>query len=116
MEYTVYIDKENIYSINSLIDYNNKNKVKPIKIPMTKLKADLEYKTYRPKERQIYSILDVVNDPEEYKCDYDKIIKSSLKYPILIRADKNYIIDGLHRLGKAYIQNKKQGDMFLADS
>lgn len=107
MEFTIYVDKDYIYSINDLIEYNKINKINAIDISVDTLLDNINYKSYRPKQQPAYSVMDIINNPKKYKYDYNKILRADLRYPILIRRDKNYIIDGLHRLGKAYLQNKK---------
>ena len=45
---------------------------------------------------------DVMNNPEKYKSEYDRIMNSDISYPIDIMANKErlVILDGLHRLVK----------------
>ena len=115
MDFTIYLDKENIYSINNLIKYINRKKVKAKKFPLSKFDADLYYKSYIPKNKnkKKYSILDVINNPKKYEYDYKRMMDSELKYPIialLIDHDPSidfYIIDGLHRLGKHHLKKRK---------
>ena len=111
MDFTIYLDKENIYSINKLIEFINKKKIKAKKFPLSKFDADLDYKAYRPKNKKKYSILDVINHPKKYEYDYKKMMDSKLKYPIIALDNKPpidfYIIDGLHRLGKHHLKNRK---------
>ena len=53
---------------------------------------------------------DVISFPKRYQEEYHKIMKSNLSYPIDIMANKGrwLILDGLHRLAKAKILNKKK--------
>ena len=52
---------------------------------------------------------EVINNPEKYKEEYERTMKADLKYPIDIIENKGrwLILDGLHRLMKAYILNMK---------
>lgn len=45
----------------------------------------------------------VLSDPERYKAEFDRTMKSDLKYPLDIMFWKNswLLLDGLHRLVKA---------------
>ncbi len=51
---------------------------------------------------------DVIDFPEKYQEEYDRIIKSDLKFPIDIMENKGrwVILDGLHRLTKSKIFGK----------
>ena len=45
---------------------------------------------------------DVINNPEKYKLEYERIMNSDISYPIDVMANKErlVILDGLHRLVK----------------
>ena len=45
---------------------------------------------------------DVIDNPEKYKSQYDRIMKSDISYPIDVMPNKErlVILDGLHRLVK----------------
>ena len=60
--------------------------------------------------------MDVIKNPKnkKYKDDNNRIKKANLNYPIMID-DKNNIIDGVHRLSKAYSQNKKYIKAYVFD-
>ncbi|MBI2055609.1 MAG: ParB N-terminal domain-containing protein [Candidatus Sungbacteria bacterium] len=48
---------------------------------------------------------DIIENPEKYKEEYERMMNVDLKYPIDIMENKGrwLILDGLHRLMKAYI-------------
>ena len=48
---------------------------------------------------------EVINNPEKYKEEYERTMKADLRHPIDIMENKGrwLILDGLHRLMKAYI-------------
>lgn len=52
---------------------------------------------------------EVIKNPEKYDDEYKRTMNSDLKYPIDIMENKGrwLILDGLHRLMKAYIQGQK---------
>lgn len=52
---------------------------------------------------------EVIENPEKYSDEYTRTMKSDLAYPIDIMENKGrwLILDGLHRLMKAYIQGQK---------
>lgn len=66
----------------------------------------MDYKGWGdPKKNIKYSPNDVLNNPKKYKTDYSRIINADIKYPIIITND--IIVDGVHRLTKAQLLNKK---------
>ena len=48
---------------------------------------------------------EVIENPDKYAKEYERTMKSDLKYPIDIMENKGHwlILDGLHRLTKAYV-------------
>ena len=76
-------------------------------IELNTLLKNLKYKGWgNPEKNFFYSPWDVINNPKKYKDEMERIEKSNLKYPIIISG--NNIIDGVHRLAKSYLNNKKQ--------
>lgn len=53
---------------------------------------------------------EIIENPRKYKEEYDRTMKADMKYPIDIMENKGrwLILDGLHRLMKAYIQGMKK--------
>ncbi|MFA5013845.1 MAG: ParB N-terminal domain-containing protein [Candidatus Paceibacterota bacterium] len=53
---------------------------------------------------------EIIDNPEKYREEYDRVMKTDLSYPIDIMENKGrwVILDGLHRLMKAYIQGLKK--------
>ena len=98
-------DGKNIYSVDMMFAYINlfKPKSKSLKI------KDLEYMLHQntwgnPSGLQITPIK-VLENPQKYKDHMRRIKKADLKYPIIVY-DK-FVIDGVHRLTKAYLEKKK---------
>lgn len=52
-----------------------------------------------------YSPMDVIDDPDKYPDDYNKIKNADLSMPIFIVGDD--IVDGIKRFAKAYINKEK---------
>ncbi len=56
---------------------------------------------------EIYNLksIDIINNPEKYKEEYERTMKADLSHPIDIMENKGrwLILDGLHRLMKAKI-------------
>lgn len=53
---------------------------------------------------------EIIEHPHEYQEEYERTMKADLKYPIDIMENKGrwLILDGLHRLMKAYFQGMKK--------
>ena len=97
-----------VYSVDLMLAYVNIYKPKYKNILVEDLLHVLEYKGWGNPEKNIYySALDVINNPgrKKYKHEIDRIKNADLKYPIILH--KNYIVDGVHRLSKAFLDGKK---------
>jgi len=80
-----------------------------IKISLEELTPQLEENVYGD-----YSPMDIINNEKKYASNTEKIRKADLSYPILV--DSNYnIIDGYHRLMKAYLEHKKEIKVYVID-
>ncbi len=63
-----------------------------------------------PPRRYVLAPNEVMGDPEKHTREYQKILNADLSHPIDIMKNKRglwEILDGLHRLIKAYIQGEK---------
>ena len=60
---------------------------------------------------EVYNLTswEIIKSPDKYKEEYERTMNSDLKYPIDVMENKGrwLILDGLHRLMKAYIQGAK---------
>jgi hypothetical protein len=75
---------------------------------------NLEFKCWGDPAKGIeYSPYNVLNSPNKYQWEIDRINNSNLKYPIIIY--KNNIVDGVHRLTKAELLNKKSIKVLVFD-
>ncbi len=76
-------------------------------IPMSELEWHFDIPFWAVDDRHGYGLkpIDVVENPENYKYQYDRTMESDLSYPIDIMENKGcwLILDGLHRLVKARI-------------
>ena len=116
IELKTYHDYNNkIYSIDMLFAYINIFKPPSIKINIQDYLHFLEYKTWWIDSKKKISISpkDVIDNPMKYKNEYKRIKNVNINYPIIIA--NNNIIDGYHRLAKAYMQNKKQINAYIID-
>lgn len=113
MVQTTSINKK-IYSVDMMHAYVNIFKPKATLINIEEYKQILNEKGWGdPINKVFISPNDVLNDKQKYKEEYNRIIKSDLKYPILIA--NNNIIDGVHRFTKAHLANKKQIKAIIFD-
>lgn len=116
IELKTYHDYDNkIYSIDMLFAYINIFKPPSIKINIQDYLHFLEYKVWWIDSKKKISISpkDVIDNPIKYKNEYERIKNANINYPIIIA--NNNIIDGYHRLAKAYMQNKKQIKAYIID-
>lgn len=104
-----FLDNENIYSVDMLIAYVNIFKLKPASLNLNDCESLLRLENWSIDGDNYYSPKDVLDNPEKYKDDFERIQNSELKYPIiLLYNNKQFsIVDGLHRLSKACLENKK---------
>lgn len=114
-----YADDKYIYSVDMMFVYIHYYKPKYIKIKVSDLAKNLDHKgwnmenEYNPKTA--YSPKDVIDDPDKYESDFMRIMNADLKYPIIVSPNNN-IIDGVHRLTKAYLEKKKYIKAYIFDS
>jgi len=100
-----FSDNKKVYSVDMIFAYINIFKPKYVKVNVQNYLSTLEYNGWRNKKHS-FSPKDVIDNPKKYKDDYNRILNANLKYPIVIANDN--IVDGVHRLTKAYLENKKQ--------
>jgi hypothetical protein len=96
-------------------DWENK-KVWQLDIPITKMDVkeltwhfDIPFHWHKG---GIYNLTsrEIIEHPEEHKEEYERTLRANLKYPIDIMENKGkwLILDGLHRLMKAYVRGVKE--------
>lgn len=98
-----YSDGDKIYLVDLMIAYVNSTDCPTITIDTKDYLHHLKSKCWR-KYGKKYSPIEVLNDPSHYDHDMEKIRNAELKYPIILHNDN--IVDGMHRLSKAYLQKK----------
>ena len=108
-----YSDDKYIYSVDMMFTYLYLNKMKSEKYPINKLLDNLSHPGWGdPITNVSYSPYNVLENPIKYKEDYDRIQNADLSYPIIIN-DTGNIIDGVHRLTKAVLSNKKYINCYI---
>jgi hypothetical protein len=109
-----FSDDKKIYSVDMMFAYINIFKPKYTKIKIDQLLHNLEYKGWGdPKNNLFYSPKQVLENPRKYKDEIKRINEANLKYPIIVY--NNNIVDGVHRLSKSYLLNKKTIKAYIFD-
>ena len=103
-----FSDDKKIYSVDMMFAYLDLFEYPIVNFEVKKLLHTLEYKGWGDPAKNIYySPNDVLNNPnnKKYANEIKRIKEADLSYPIIIY--KNNIVDGVHRLTKAHLENKK---------
>jgi len=109
-----FSDDKKIYSVDMMFAYINIFKLKYTKIKIDQLLHNLDYKGWgNPKINLFYSPKQVLENPKKYKDEIKRINESNLKYPIIVY--NNNIVDGVHRLTKSCLLNKKTIKAYIFD-
>jgi len=102
-----YIYDNNIYSLDMIFAYINIFKPKIKNVSISDLTHMLRYKGCgNPTSKIDYSLIDVIKNPKKYKKEMKHIDEVDMTYPIIIY--NNYVIDGVYRLAKASLDDKKK--------
>jgi len=94
-----YTDDNFIYLVDLMFMY-----IKTI--TSTKIKLENILPQLKIKDWGNFSPIEVIKNKSVSPEDYKRIIKADLRYPIIITNDYK-IIDGMHRLSKAFLLKKK---------
>jgi len=107
-----YHNNKNIFSVDMMISYVNVFGHPKVKLPTSDFVPQLEEKVWGD-----WSPLDVIYNMnfKKYKEDADKIKKADLDYPVIVTG-KHKIVDGFHRVSKAYVEGKKNIDVYIFSS
>jgi disulfide oxidoreductase YuzD len=103
-----FSDNKKIYSVDMMFAYLNLFDHPIANLEVNNFLHVLEYKGWgNPSKGIFYSSMDVLNNSnnKKYSNEIKRIKEANLNYPIIIY--NNNIVDGVHRLTKAYLENKK---------
>ena len=103
-----YTDNKFIYSVDLMFLYTKT--ILSTKILITKLLSQLKINDWG--DLSPYEVIQNKNKSIEH---YNRIIDSDLRYPIIIN-EKYQVIDGMHRLAKAYLNNKTTIKAYIIDN
>ena len=106
--FKTYHNNKNIYSVDMMLSYINLYGHPILKIPIEKFIPQLNENVWGE-----WSPMDVIKNMEtkKYKNDAERIQKANLEYPIIVTG--KHIIDGYHRVAKAYLEEKKYIDVYI---
>lgn len=98
--------------------YWDDEKVQAIDEPVTEmnieeLKWNLDLPFWEEKKINDWNLTprEVIEHPKYHQNHYKRVVETDLKYPICIAKNKNgkwFVLDGTHRLTKAYLNNLKK--------
>jgi len=108
----LFSDDNKIYSVDMMIAYIHMFKPSPIKINIQDYTNTLTFKCWGTPSHPICPKM-VIDNPKKYKDEYKRINKSDFSFPIIIH--NNNVVDGVHRLTKAHIENKKEINAYVFD-
>lgn len=107
---------DKLYSIDMMAAYVNLFETTKIRIKILDYEHNLYNLTWWSfSENRYISPMEVINNPDkdnDHKINYDGIKNADLKYEILLN-EQNQIINGYHRLSKAYMENRKEISAFI---
>ena len=106
MPLRTYADEKNIYSVDMMLAYLNTHKYPVVELPMTDFEWQLEQDVWGD-----WAPEDVLKKPKakKYAENSERIKKADLSYPVIVTAQGHKLVDGYHRVAKAYSQGKKTG-------
>ena len=107
-----YSDDKYKYAIALMFAYINLQKPKKIKIKTSKLIFNLDLHSWENNTKPS-DVISLHRD-EKYIDEIRRIMESDTMYPIIVESDL-FIIDGMHRLVKSVINNKKIIDAYVFD-
>ena len=99
-----YSDRnDNTYNVDELIKITKDNKITDE--PIKKFKKNLKKKMWEDSDDNEISLQDVLDNKSKYRKESSRIKEVDLKYPILVYKDT--VVDGNHRLSKAFDEEKE---------
>jgi hypothetical protein len=110
--FKTYHNNKNIYSVDMMLCYVKTQGHQKQKLPIEEFLPQLKENVWTP-----WSPMDVIEKPhlKKYKEDVERIEKANLAYPVIVTG-KHTIVDGYHRIAKAYLEKKKHVDAYVFDS
>jgi len=97
-------DDKNIYSVDMMFAYLNSSNHPVIKVSLEELVPQLSENVWGD-----WSPMTVLGkmDTKKYAENAERIRKADLSYPVIVTG-KHRIVDGFHRVARAYLEGKKE--------
>ena len=107
-----YADEKAIYSVDMMLAYLNTHKHPVVKMPMSDFEWQLEQKVWGD-----WSPMDVIQKPglKKHAENAQRIKDADLSYPVIVTS-KGVLVDGYHRVAKAYKQGAKEMKVQMFDA
>jgi hypothetical protein len=103
-----------IYSVDLMFSYINIFKPPITIMKMDDVKLDMDKKCWGDNGKSKISPNDVLKNPTKFKDDFERITKANLNYPIIM-GENGKIYDGLHRIIKSKMLEKKTIKAYVFD-
>ena len=86
-----------------------------VKVQVSDLVNKLKFAGWgNPRQGEAYSPLNVLNHPADFESECSRLISANLDDPIIV--DGKRILDGVHRLSKAYLRRRQTVLAYQFDS
>lgn len=110
-----YSDGKTIYSVDMMFAYISVFKPRSRKIKVESYEKTLDFNGWGDPSKGVkYSPKDVLETPSKFKDEINRIEKADMSFPIIVTS-KGYVVDGVHRLTKAVMQNIKNMRAYTFD-
>lgn len=116
--FKTYTDGKHIYSVDMMLAYLNIKGHPVEQFPVDTFIPQLEQKVWG--EWSPKTVIEKM-DVKKYQENSERIKKADLSYPIIITGNKtsvtraNTIVDGYHRISKAYLDGQKNISAYVFD-
>jgi hypothetical protein len=107
-------DDKYTYSVDMMFAYIYNSDIIPIKVKVERFMPFLTYLAWPNNDGTAYSPVYVLEHPEANLKHYNKVINANMSYPIIISIHDR-VIDGVHRLARAYMDQKEYIDVYYFD-
>lgn len=112
-----YTDSNYVYSVEILVFYINEFNPPRARLMSKSFEQHMKCKCWKePNKNKFFSPLDIIKKRAKSELHSKRIEDADLSYPIIINGATSWIIDGMHRLARAYLDKKDYIDVIVLDS
>ena len=114
--FKTYSDGKAIYSVDMMLAYVNTHTHPIIKLSLEELLSQLDQKVWSDAPKN------VIDHMSAHATNAERIRHADLTYPIMVtgaptpRTRRHVIVDGYHRVAKAYMEGKKEINAYVFDA